>query len=177
MLRLKRVAFALSLALALTGAGGMTAWADDHHDHDHHGGPSHGGPGHGGPGHGGPGWHGGFHGHDWAHFTPGERALWIGGGWRHQWLNGRFGWWWGVGGLWYFYPEPIYPYPTYVADVVYDPGMVAPPGAPPVAPVAGPQPGYWYYCQASGAYYPYVQSCPVPWTPVAPTPQGGPPGQ
>jgi len=168
MLRLKRVAFALAFGLALAGAGGMSAWADDHH-HDHH--DHHGGPG----GHPGGGtWHGSGHWshHDFAHFSPAERAAWVGGGWHHEWHNGRFGWWWGVGGAWYFYPEPIYPYPTYVADIYYDPGMVAPPPAAPVAPVAGYQPGYWYYCPASGAYYPYVQTCPVPWTPVAPTPPG-----
>jgi hypothetical protein len=176
MLRLKRLAFALSMALALTGAAGLSASAQDHHDHDHgHGGGPH---GHGGPG-GHPGLHGGgFHGHDFAHFSPGERALWVGGGWHHQWFNGRFGWWWAVGGLWYFYPTPIYPYPDYVADVYYDPSM-APGAAPmaPVAPVAGAPPGYWYYCSASSTYYPYVQNCAVPWTPVAPTPPGQGPSQ
>jgi hypothetical protein len=25
--------------------------------------------------------------------------------------DGRYGWWWDVDGAWYFYEEPIYPYP------------------------------------------------------------------
>jgi len=28
---------------------------------------------------------------------------------------------------------------------------------------------YWYYCQPSAAYYPYVQECPTDWQPVLPT--------
>jgi hypothetical protein len=173
MLRLKQAAIALTMAVALSGAGVLSAWSQDHQDFDHHPG---GGPhGHPGPGvhpgfRGGPGFHD-FRGHDFAHFTSTERALWVGGGWHHEWHNGRFGWWWAVGGVWFFYPAPIYPYPDYVADFYYEPPM---PDEPPVAPVAGYQPGYWYYCQASGAYYPYVQTCAVPWTPVPPTPPQGP---
>jgi hypothetical protein len=30
------------------------------------------------------------------------------------------------------------------------------------------QPYVWYYCDAAGAYYPYVQSCPSGFRPVAP---------
>ncbi len=160
---LKRAAIALSLAFALAGAGGVSARAQEHHEDHHPGGGGHGGPV-GYPGfRGGPGFHSGFHGHDFAHFTPAERSAWAGGGWHHEWHNGRFGWWWAVGGIWYFYPAPIYPYPDYVADTYDDSGMGA-------EPVAGTPPGYWYYCGPSGAYYPYVQTCPVPWTPVAPTP-------
>ena len=173
MVRLKQAVFALAVGMALTGAGGIAALAQDHHDHhdfqDHH-------DRRGGPGGGGFAPHAtvrsGTHWthRDVAHFSPAERSAWVGGRWHHEWHNGRFGWWWGVGGAWYFYPAPIYPYPDYVADIYYDPGMVAPPPEAPVAPVAGYQPGYWYYCPPSGAYYPYVQSCPVPWTPVSPTP-------
>ncbi len=38
------------------------------------------------------------------------------------------------------------------------------------APVyaAPPSDGWWYYCGPAGAYYPYVQSCPVPWQRVPP---------
>lgn len=35
--------------------------------------------------------------------------------------------------------------------------------AQPVAPS-----GYWYYCDASGRYYPYVASCASGWRPVRP---------
>lgn len=167
MLRLKRVAFAVSMTLALAGAGGMSALAQDHHNHDfHHGGPAF-------HGHPGPAFRGGFHGHDFAHFTPAERTLWVGGNWHHSWHDGRYGWWWAVGPAWYFYPAPIYPYPDYVAAIYDDPTMGAPP--PPAAVPAGGAPGYWYYCQPSGAYYPYVQSCPAPWTPVTPQPPQAPP--
>ena len=30
--------------------------------------------------------------------------------------KGRFGWWWDVGGIWYFYPGPIEGPPTYISD-------------------------------------------------------------
>jgi len=29
-----------------------------------------------------------------------------------------------------------------------------------------PAPTYWYYCPSYGTYYPYPDSCPVPWVPV-----------
>jgi hypothetical protein len=36
-------------------------------------------------------------------------------------------------------------------------------------PAAVPVVEYWYYCQPSAAYYPYVQECPTEWQPVLPT--------
>ena len=36
-------------------------------------------------------------------------------------------------------------------------------------PAAVPAVEYWYYCQPSAAYYPYVQECPTEWQPVVPT--------
>jgi hypothetical protein len=33
--------------------------------------------------------------------------------------------------------------------------------------------GYWYYCDASRAYYPYVKECPSGWKAVPPTPAPG----
>ena len=36
-------------------------------------------------------------------------------------------------------------------------------------PGAVPAVEYWYYCQPSAAYYPYVQECPTEWQPVLPT--------
>ncbi|HUO91681.1 MAG TPA: hypothetical protein VMU22_02115 [Rhizomicrobium sp.] len=109
--------------------------------------------------HAGPGHFGTFHGHDFAHFTPGERAAWQGGSWRHEWHNGHYGWWWFVGGLWFFYTAPIYPYPLYVGpDYYYD--YYGENGAPPY---------YWYYCEDPAGYYPYVQQCNGPWEPVPPS--------
>jgi hypothetical protein len=86
--------------------------------------------------------------------------VWRRGHWYHGHHLGRNGWWWIVGGVWYFYPTPVYPYP--------DPFL--PPG-PPVAvapPVqAPPQPQqYWYYCRNPEGYYPYVPQCRVPWEAV-----------
>jgi hypothetical protein len=77
---------------------------------------------------------------------------WEGGRWRHEMHNGRYGWWWDVGGVWYFYPQPLDGPPTYVSDVevmddgpdeVVDtgyppPGAYAPPPAPdPAASAVG----------------------------------------
>src|SRR3569832_2576938 len=45
------------------------------------------------------------------------RMAWEGGRWRHEMHNGRFGWWWDVGGVWYFYPQPMDGPPAYVSDV------------------------------------------------------------
>jgi len=52
-------------------------------------------------------WHGHierFHEHDWD--------LCRRGYWRHEFHDGRWGWWWIVGPIWYYYPEPVYPYPN-----------------------------------------------------------------
>src|SRR5579871_4206800 len=35
------------------------------------------------------------------------RLAWEGGRWRHEMHNGRMGWWWDVGGVWYFYPQQM----------------------------------------------------------------------
>ena len=85
-----------------------------------------------------------------GHFYRGSFA-WDRGHWRHEWRNGRYGWWWDVGGAWYFYEQPIYPYPTVISTVevlddpalAYDgpPADVPPPGAyeePPPVVVAPP---------------------------------------
>ena len=114
--------------------------------------------------HGGGGFHGGavhgdFHGRDFNRFSPGELHVWRGGAWRHEWHDGRFAWWWVVDGGWYWYPEPIWPYPSYVPPAI----VVQPP--PPV--VAGVPPvQFWYYCDNPRGYYPNVATCSVPWRSV-----------
>jgi hypothetical protein len=173
MKALKRLGFVVSLAVAVVAAGTLSAQAQVHHDHHdhHHPAPPHGhppGPPHGIYHHGGP--HGfvgrghyhpyRFH-HDFAHFTPYEMGLWRHGHWYHSWHDGRYGWWWAVNGLWYFYAAPIYPFPGYVSSYYW---------MPPVAPAPVYAPGFWYYCSATGGYYPNVPTCPVPWTPVRPGP-------
>ena len=67
----------------------------------------------------------------------------------------------------YSYAYP-YPYPVYLPPVVVE-------SSPPVYVQQGPQPQYWYYCQSSQAYYPYVKECPGGWLQVVP--QSSPPPQ
>ena len=130
-----------------------------------------------------------FHDRDFHHFGPEEAARWRGGFYRQEWHDGRFGWWWMVDGMWYFYDRPVYPHPLIVSEVVFrEPVVVEPapvmaaPAAVVVQPapvVAAPQPQMWYWCDNPQGYSPYVQNCSVPWRqvaaqaappPVAPTP-------
>jgi hypothetical protein len=98
-----------------------------------------------------------FHEHDWA--------VWHSGHWEHVEHGGRVGWWWIAGGVWYFYPYPVYPYPDpYVPPVV----SAAPPPAEVLPPP--PTPSAWYFCPSSKGYYPYVPSCPEGWKAVPATP-------
>ena len=90
-----------------------------------------------------------------------------------------FGPYWGGPGYWgpgYWGPgywgPPYYPY---YAAPVYAPVVVAPPA--PAQYVERDQPlqsGYWYYCETSRGYYPYVRDCPSGWKAVPPAP---PPAQ
>jgi hypothetical protein len=48
--------------------------------------------------------------------------------------NGRFGWWWDVGGIWYFYPEQIEGPPDYVSDIEAVDEATAAPLPPPNEP-------------------------------------------
>ncbi len=98
-----------------------------------------------------------FHEHDWN--------VWRGGHWNQGRHDGRLGWWWVVGPSWYFYPAPIYPYPN-----PWEPPPVVMVN-PPVGSVPPPPPTqYWYYCEASKGYYPYVATCPAGWVQVPATP-------
>ncbi len=89
---------------------------------------------------------GGFHGHGHHHghaFVRGGIVV------------GAPFWWWG----------PAYPY-GYYAD---PPVVVQEPAPAYIAPSAPPPaPTYWYYCQQSQAYYPYVKECPGGWMTVVP---------
>lgn len=109
-----------------------------------------------------------YHGAHWWHPGPSvhvDIGPWYHGHWRHGPRYGRLGWWWVVGGAWYFYPSPIYPYPNpYIPPIAGVPQLAAPAGPPPQQ--------YWYYCQSNGTYYPYVSSCAEGWqkVPAAPPP-------
>jgi hypothetical protein len=68
---------------------------------------------------------------------------WEGGRWHHAVRNGRDGWWWDVGGAWYFYPQMVEGPPAYVSDVEYADDAYAPDG-PPVADGYAPPPDAAY---------------------------------
>ena len=69
------------------------------------------------------------------------RLAWDGGRWHHEMHNGRMGWWWDVGGVWYFYPQPIEGPPTYVSDdFVDDVAYADAPGYPPPPAAYAPPP-------------------------------------
>jgi hypothetical protein len=106
---------------------------------------------------------------DIRHFERHDYGVWRSGHWRHRRHEGRLGWWWVVGGIWYFYPEPIYPFPD---PYIPPPVVVAQPPQP-----SGPPPAQnWYFCASSNSYYPYVSSCPEGWKAVPATPQNAAPG-
>lgn len=95
-------------------------------------------------------WHGEIH-----RFHEHDLNLWRSGRWHHGRHAGHVGWWWVVGGSWYFYPAAVYPYPD-----PYQPPVV-------VLPPTEPAPQYWYYCGNPAGYYPYVVQCLVGWQRVA----------
>lgn len=107
-----------------------------------------------------------FHGRAFSALRPEERAHWATGEWRHVMHNGVFGWWWFLDDDWYFYNEPVYPYPTYIAPLL---SVQETPDTPPPAP-------YWYYCANPQGYYPYVPACPIGWQTVPAVPDDAPPG-
>lgn len=107
--------------------------------------------------------------------------------------GGGHGGWRGNVGIYFGSPYPFYPYPyaAYPYPYVYSP--------PPVIVTQSPQPqvyieqdsstaqtpaqttppaasgsnngqGYWYYCEQSDGYYPYVKECPAGWKQVTPSP-------
>jgi hypothetical protein len=68
-----------------------------------------------------------------------------------------------IGGAAFWYPYP-YGYPYYAYPYDYDSSLATPAyNMPPPAPT-------WYYCEASGAYYPYVATCAGGWKVVPATP-------
>lgn len=115
-------------------------------------------------------------------FAPHEARIWRGGVWRHEWRNGRLGWWWFTGGVWYFYERPVYPFPLVVSEIAFadpmvvtsPPPAIIAPGAPMIVqqpPPASPAPvQMWYYCDNPAGYYPYVATCQTPFRPVPATP-------
>jgi hypothetical protein len=67
------------------------------------------------------------------------RMAWEGGRWRHEVHDGRPGWWWDVGGVWYYYPQPMEGPPNYVSEDYADDIGPGPDEAPVAyAPAPGP---------------------------------------
>ena len=133
----------LVIVLTMAGSGNAQDW----HDHDRRGPDYH------------HGVEGGYDGGRWRdgdirHFHEHDLQLWRGGRWFHGPYEGHEGWWWIVGGVWYFYPQPVYPYP----DPYLPPMSVAP--MPPASIPPGPS---YYYCPSPPGYYPYLPSCPSGW--------------
>jgi hypothetical protein len=82
-----------------------------------------------------------------------------------------------VGDPWIY--SPYYPYPVYTPRIYVPPLapiIVSPPPTVyverPAVSVVAPtlEPGFWYYCADSQAYYPYVKQCAGSWQKVAPQP-------
>jgi hypothetical protein len=86
------------------------------------------------------------------------RLPWEKGRWRHAKRNGRFGWWWDVGGIWYFYPEPVQGPPAYVSDGEADDteGPVTPAEPQLKEP---PQVFYYQYGDLKGIPYNTLEEC------------------
>jgi hypothetical protein len=97
-----------------------------------------------------------FQGRSITQFNPQQREAWTHGTWRHARHNGHFGWWWFFNDFWFFYQEPIYPFPTYVGDYYGDDYYGSD--------------NYSYWCDDPRGYYPYVQECYDDWIPVPPQP-------
>jgi hypothetical protein len=151
---------------ALAVAGVALACAGPASADEHRGGEGHRDGGFRGDGHRSGGeWRGGhierFHEHDFDR--------WRGGHWQHGYHGSRYGWWWLAGGLWYFYPSPVYPYPDpYLPPLVEVP--VPMPAPAPAMPATPPPAQYWYYCDSAGGYYPYVPTCQGGWRAVPANP-------
>jgi hypothetical protein len=96
-----------------------------------------------------------FRGRNVSNLGAREREMWRGGEWRHARHNGRYGWWWNVDGGWFFYDEPVYPYPAYISDYAYDDYDDGD---------YGNNVAYW--CDWPRGYYPDVQYCSVQWQQV-----------
>jgi hypothetical protein len=83
---------------------------------------------------------------------------WQKGRWHHVERNGRFGWWWDVGGIWYFYPEPVEGPPAYVSDIEADDSEAAASHAEP-QPKAPPQVFYYQPGDLKGVPYKTLEEC------------------
>ena len=63
---------------------------------------------------------------------------------------------------WWYAPPPYYYYPAPVVTVPAEPTTYIEQGRDTT--------GWWYYCESSRGYYPYVKECPTGWERVPPAP-------
>ncbi|MBV9992998.1 MAG: hypothetical protein JOZ72_17100 [Alphaproteobacteria bacterium] len=115
--------------------------------------------------------------HDFRHLSPIEHRWWVGGHWHHMRWHGRWGWWWGVGGAFYWYPTPVYPYPEDISSTYYydDQDEDGDYGDYQGVGPGDQGGGMWYHCASPEGYYPYVKECKGGWesVPAEPDMQGG----
>jgi hypothetical protein len=83
--------------------------------------------------------HGGHHHHH-------KNFVGVGVGFGYPW-----GWW---------YPPPYYYYYPYPVAYPFQPVTYIEQGG---APASVEPAGWWYYCETSTSYYPYVKECPAGW--------------
>jgi hypothetical protein len=102
-----------------------------------------------------------FHGRTYHGRVYHGRLAWRHGRWHHGWRNGRFGWWWDVGGLWYFYPELIEGPPDYVSDIEVADEPATIPSAQ-IEPAAPEKPQYVFFYHPGdllGTRYETLEEC------------------
>ncbi len=107
-----------------------------------------------------------FHVHDVRYFNDREWARWRGGYWQRDYYDGRFGWWFDVGGVYYPYAAPIWPYPLTVAPLVAADAVDTPPPAMPIPPLPA-LPHVAYHCTSPTGFYPAVDACNAGWVTLA----------
>lgn len=114
-----------------------------------------------------------FHVQDVRHLYDYEWKVWRTGRWRHDFFNGRFGWWYEVAGVWYPYAAPAYPYPTTINALTAE-AAIAPADSDaasddfddgPVMAFAPlpPAPHVAYHCAKPAGFFPTVTSCDTDW--------------
>ena len=113
-------------------------------------------------------WHRGWYG------ALGSYERWHYGYWYHGPYLDHIGWWWVVGPTWYYYPDPIYPYPPLDPEPEYyvmvdgtPPAPAVPPGDAPKSPSKDDSKAYTFLCEASQIYYPYTTMCKGEWKTMA----------
>jgi hypothetical protein len=105
-----------------------------------------------------------FHVADVRHFHEPEWAEWRSGHWHHDVYDGRLGWYYEVGGVWYPYAAPVFPYPTTVAPLIYD--EIPPEEALPAAAPLPPLPHVAYHCGNPAGFYPTLTTCDTEWVAI-----------